>query len=215
MKRRALIVVALAAVLFAIPVTAAAKGSLPTAASIHGKDLAAPITLRGNGEPFSGTDLAMLVQHGGLFAALFQPPQEAGLVPSRPSRDLGARYTVTYLIPRGAGGTAKVRQDLYPYAAGGPVTYTPAGQLGGEGRRVRAGWWQATPGFRVSLISLGLPDRPARGAPVPTPATPAAPAPRATSAAGWWIAVGTIAGVLLLGIGTVLLRRRPRAATAR
>jgi hypothetical protein len=50
---------------------------------------------------------------------------------------------------------------------------------------------------------------------VPQPATPPAPAPRATSAAGWWIAGGAIAGVLLLGIGTVLLlRRRPRAATA-
>jgi hypothetical protein len=213
MKLRALIVAGVAAVLFATPVAAVAKGGLPAAATIYGKDLAAPITLRGNGEPGSGTDLAMLVQHGGLFAAMFQP--EAGLVPNRPSSDLGARYTVTYVIPRAAGGTAKLRQDLYPYAAGGPVTYTPAGQLGFGGRGVQAGWWQATPGFRVSLIALGLPDRPALGAPTPTPPAPA-PAPRATSAAGWWIAGGTIAGVLLLASGTLLLlRRRPRAATAR
>ena len=212
--KRALIMAALVAVLVAIPVAAVAKGGVPTAATIRGKDLAVPITLRGNGEPGSGTDLAILVQHGGLFAAMFQP--EAGLVPNPPSSDLGARYTVTYVIPRAAGGTAKVRQDLYPYAAGGPVTYTPAGQLSGEGRRVQAGWWQATPGFRGSLIALGLPDRPALGALTPTPAKPPAPAPRAASAAGWWVAGGTIAGVLLLGTGTVLLlRRRPRAATAR
>jgi len=215
MKLRALSMAALAAVLFAIPVAAVAKASLPTAATIHGNDLAAPITLRGNAEPYSGTDLAILVQHGGLLAAMFLPRQEAGLIPNPPSSDLGARYAVTYLIPRAAGGPAKLRQDLYPYAAGGPVTYTPAGQLGAEGRRVQAGWWQATPGFRVSLISLGLPDRPARGAPAPKPAKPPAPSPRATSAAGWWIAGGTIAGVLLLGTRTVLLRRRPRAATAR
>jgi hypothetical protein len=216
MKLRALIVAGLAAVLFAIPVAAVAKESLPTAATIHGNDLAAPITLRGNAEPYIGTDLAILVQHGGLLAAMVQPPQESGLVPNRPSSDLGARYTVTYLIPHAAGGTAKVRQDLYPYAAGGPVTYTPAGQLSGEGRRVQAGWWQATPGFRGSLIALGLPDRPALGAPTPKPAKPPAPAPRAASAAGWWIAGGTIASVLLLGAGTVLLvRRRPRAITAR
>jgi hypothetical protein len=212
MKRRALIVAALAAVLFVIPVAAVAKESLPTAATIHGNDLAAPITLRGNAEPGSGTDLAILVQHGGLLAAMVQPPQESGLVPNRPSSDLGARYSATFLIPRAAGGTAKVRQDLYPYAAGGPVTYTPAGQLSGESRRVQAGWWQTTPGFRGSLIALGLPDRPARGAPTPTPPGPAS---RAASAAGWWIAGGTIAGVLLLGAGTVLLRRRPRAITAR
>jgi hypothetical protein len=213
MKPRAVIVAALAAVLFALPVAATAKGGLPTAATIHGQDLAAPITLRGNAEPYSGTDLAILVQHGGLFAAMFQP--EAGPVPNRPSSDLGARYTVTYLIPLAAGGPAKLRQDLYPYAAGGPVTYTPAGQLGFGSRLVQAGWWQATPGFRVSLISLGLPDRPARGAPTPEPARPPVSTPRATSAAGWWIAGGTIAGVLLLGTGTLLLRRRPRAATAR
>jgi hypothetical protein len=85
-------------------------------------------------------------------------------------------------------------------------------QLATDGRGVQAGWWQTTPGFRVSLISLGLPDRPARGAPTPEPARPPATAPRAASAAGWWIAGGTIAGGLLVGIGTVLLlRRRPRA----
>jgi hypothetical protein len=212
MKPRALIMAALAALLLAIPVAAVAKGSLPTAATIHGHDLAAPITLRGSSAPGSGTDLAILVQHGGLFAAMFQ--QEAGPVPNRPSSDLGPRYTVTYLIPRIAGGPAKLRQDLYPYAAGGPVTYTPAGQLGADGRGVQAGWWQATPGFRVSLISLGLPNRPARGATSPEPAEPPTPASRATSAAGWWMAGGTIAGVLLLATGMVL-RRRPRAATAR
>jgi hypothetical protein len=210
MKLRALIMAALAAVLLVIPVAAVAKESLPTAATIHGEDLAAPITVRGNAAPYSGTDLAILVQHGGLLAAMFLPPQESGLVPNPPSGDLGARYTVTYLIPR-AGGGVKVRQELYPYAAGGPVTYTPAGQLGAEGRRVQAGWWQNTPGFRVSLIALGLPDRPARGAPTPTPSTAV---PRATWA-GWWIAGGAIVGVLLLGTGAVLLRRRPRAVTAR
>jgi hypothetical protein len=70
---------------------------------------------------------------------------------------------------------------------------------------VQAGWWQATPGFRGSLIALGLPDRPAHGAPTSTPAMPPATTSRAASAAGWWIAGGAITGVLLLGIGTVLL----------
>jgi hypothetical protein len=55
------------------------QGGIATAATIHGKDLAAPITLRGNAEPCGGTDLAILVQHGGLLAAMFQ---QAGLVPT-------------------------------------------------------------------------------------------------------------------------------------
>jgi hypothetical protein len=94
MKLRALIVAGPALVLLAIPVAANAKGSLPTAATIHGNHLATPITLRGNAEPYSGTDLAILAQHGRLFAAMVQPrrsrvwfptAQAGTLAPATPS----------------------------------------------------------------------------------------------------------------------------------
>jgi hypothetical protein len=114
MKRRALILAALVAVLLAIPMAAVAKGGIPTAATIHGKDLAAMFSRRA-GPPGSG--------------------------------DLAARYTVTYLIPPRCWWHHQGPPGPAPYAAGGPVTYTPARELGADGRRVQAGWWQATPSY--------------------------------------------------------------------
>ena len=93
---------------------------------------------------------------------LDEPPAESlgelGLTPA----DLGPRYLVTYWL-----GFGRVRQNLYPYATGGPVTYSPAGQMLGRGRDtpdflrnspIVAGWYQSGPELFHYLVDHGLPE---------------------------------------------------------
>lgn len=76
------------------------------------------------------------------------------------SADLGPTYFVTY---RFDDGDDLIRQDLHPYAKGGPVTHTPPGQeltLGGpRGLKISmlAGWYQSSLGFFHYLVDHGLP----------------------------------------------------------
>jgi hypothetical protein len=76
--------------------------------------------------------------------------------------DLGSRYVATY---RFEFSDDPIRQDLYPYARGGPVTYTPRGQqlaglFGDAGDMpITAGWYQSSPGFLRYLMDKGLPER--------------------------------------------------------
>jgi hypothetical protein len=109
---------------------------------------------------------------------------------------------------------------VWPYAAGGPLTYMASGQPVLESR-TKGGWYRASDSLRQNLVSLGLPDRqplaasaPAPAAPAPEPATPA-PSP---SPAVWPRVAAGLGLLLLLAVGgTLLLRRRssPGTATAR
>jgi hypothetical protein len=143
MLRRLITVTALAAGLsvaaaLSLATPALAKG--PSQASITGPGLVRAIAVSGNGESGEQGTLAVLAGQTGLFTALFGPgasvPDQtsASLRTPPPKATLGPRYTVTYTVP---GVTPKpgeqygrVRQDLYPSAAGGPVIYTPPGQDG-------------------------------------------------------------------------------------
>src|SRR6266487_839012 len=117
-----------------------------------------PITLRGGGEPGSSTDLGMLAQGTGLYAAVFDPVS-GGVVKAAPTDRLGPSYTITWTFPDPAGGKdRKLRQRVWPYAAGGPVSFTPAGQAVLDTTSI-GGWYQGFDGLRVQLIELGLPDR--------------------------------------------------------
>ena len=111
---------------------------------------------------------------------------------STPS-DLGAEYLVTY----GFRFRDDIRQDLYPYAEGGPVTYTPprqalTGLFGERGyMRVTPGWFQSkTSGFVGYLVDHGLPGR-NLAAPVATAATVPDSAPEAE---GWWTTILVVLG---------------------
>jgi hypothetical protein len=224
MKRRILVLVALASALTLLAPTAAlAKG--PSAATIDGSGPGGPgngpngpITLRGDGEPGSGGDLGTLADLSGLFPAMFgQSPDP--MLDAAPTRRLGPRYTITWTIPNGSTTAQKVRQDVYPYAAGGPVTYTKPGQPVFD-QTARGGWYKASDGLRQHLISLGLPNK----APQPvvsgsgssaSPA-PAPPAVVAAAPAVWpRVLVGGFLLVLLIaGTAVVFLRRRPGPASA-
>ena len=218
MKARALCVAALAlALLLAVPAAALAKGA--SAATIDGPGIGGggPITLRGQGEPGSGTKLAELSDQAGLFAAMFADEGRGEILMERPSGDLGPRYTITYDIPADQR-TMRVVQDLYPYAAGGPVTFARPGQRLWSNQTITGGWFRGPATLLPMLISLGLPSKAPRGAspsaPPPAPAPAAAPAaPAATTSAGtaWWL-VATAAGGLAVAFAALALltrRRRP------
>jgi hypothetical protein len=222
MKPRALAVAALAALLLLVPTAAHAKGA--TAATIDGGGPGGlpggPITLKGDGEPGSGTDLGMLAEGAGVFAVMFEG--EPGRLDAAPTDRLGPRYTITWTFPDPNGGKDRlVRQHVYPYAAGGPVTFMPAGQPVFD-TETTGGWYQGFDALRAQLIELGLPNRDPLTAPTPkatqTP-SPASPQPTPateTSQAPAWPGLAVIAaGVLLIVTCAVwALRRQSREATA-
>jgi hypothetical protein len=230
MKIRILALAALAAALtLLVPTAALAKGA--SAATIDGSGPGGPgngpngpIILRGDGEPGSGTELGTLADLSGLFPAMFgQSPDP--MLDAAPTKRLGPRYTITWTIPDGSGTAKKVRQDVYPYAAGGPVTYTKPGQPVFD-QTARGGWYKASDSLRQHLISLGLPNKaqgtaasaksesPAASGSSPSPA-PARPAAAVTPAI-WprFLAAGALL-LLVAGTAAIVLRRRPGPATTR
>ena len=136
MKRLTLLLTAALAVL--LPAGAAAKG--PSEEQIAGPGLAAPLKITGLGEGDSSTNLGLLVADGGFFPETFgQSPSP--LLRTQPS-DLGPRYVVTYTVPGPV--VAELEQDLYPYAAGGPVTYMRRGQPFWGDQQTVGGWYRGT-----------------------------------------------------------------------
>jgi hypothetical protein len=212
MKPRPLAVLALAVLLLAVPTAAQAKGA--TAATIDGGGPGGPISLGGDGEPGSPTDLGMLAQGTGLYAVVFGGDPGA-VLQAAPTDRLGPGYTITWTFPDPAGGKErKLRQHVWPYAAGGPVSFTPAGQPVLD-TTSSGGWYQGFDGLRAQLIELGLPNRkplaPAVTA-TPAPAAPAPASPRPTPATGqsaaWPRVAALAAGLLVLAAAAAVARRR-------
>jgi hypothetical protein len=215
MKPRLLAVLALAVLLLAVPTAAQAKGA--TAATIDGGGPGGlpggPISLRGDGGPGSPTDLGMLAQGTGLYATVFGGDPGA-VLQAAPTDRLGPRYTITWTFPNPAGGKGRtLRQRVWPYAAGGSVTFTPAGQPVLD-TTSSGGWYRGFDGLRAQLIDLGLPNRkPLAPAATPTPAPPAPASPQPTPTTGQsaaWLRVAVVvAGFLVLAAAVaVALRRR-------
>jgi hypothetical protein len=219
MKIRVVVLAVLAAALMlAVPAAALAKGA--SAATIDGSGPGGPgngpngpITLRGDGEPGSGTDLGTLAELSGLFPAMFgQSPDP--MLDAAPTKQLGPHYTITWTIPDGSGTAKNIRQDVYPYAAGGPVTYTKPGQPVFD-QTTRGGWYKASDALRQHLIALGLPGKAPAGAnPSPAPARPV-PAAAVTPAIWPWFVVAGALLSLVAGTAAIVLRRRPGPATTR
>jgi LPXTG-motif cell wall-anchored protein len=179
--RRSLLLASVALALV-LPATASAKGA--SEATIDGPGIDA-LTL-GKGEE----NLMYLAERAGLFPALFgQSPDP--MLSGRPSGKLGAKYTITWLMP-GPETVHRIRQDVYPYAAGGPVTYMRAGQpIFNE--RSRGGWFRASVGLRDQLITAGLPAK----------------APKTSTGNGRAYAfAGAGVAALLLAGGAFVVRRR-------
>src|SRR5438046_10214985 len=157
MTRFTLTLAAFAAALL-IPAPALAKG--PSDASISGPGLGKTLTIRGDGET-QNTALGQLTLNVGFFPAAFgQQPNP--MLPGRPSGKLGPKYTIRYLVPGGGepGHVQKfhITQDLYPYAAGGAVTYMKPGQKIFD-FTTHGGWFPGGIALKQTLVQNGLPAR--------------------------------------------------------
>jgi hypothetical protein len=139
---------AFALLALALPAVAAAKE--PSQASISGPGFSKTLKMQ-NLDGFSGTKLAELTDESGFFPSAFgQSPNP--MLPGRPPGRLGPRYTIVWTVP--AETTHRVRQDLYPYARGGAVTYTRPGQPIFD-TTTRGGWYR-NPLLKQTLVGLGL-----------------------------------------------------------
>jgi hypothetical protein len=171
MKKTRVLLIALATLaILAVPGTAMAKG--PSQARLEGPGLPNPITVRGDGEPGSGGNLAELAEQTGLFPAMFgQTPDP--MSPTRPPGELGPRFVVTYAIPSETVPD-EIHQDLYPHAANGPVTYTQPGQRFFGTEATHGGWFRAPSALTATLAAFGLPTEPpqAVASPVANQANP-------------------------------------------
>jgi hypothetical protein len=212
--------ISIAAVTLATP--AFAKG--PTQARITGPGLVHPIVLSGTGELGQPGRVSALAEQTNVFTALFGAggtlPGPTRLRIPPPKASLGPRYTVIYTVPgvtpQPGEQFGRIRQDLYPRAAGGPVIYTPPGQRGfGQPLQV-TGWLRGGPQLTRTLARLGVPPTAGKQTARPpriSPAAHPAPAHQAGSRTlAWLIAcAAAIATVALTGTALWLRHRKPGA----
>ena len=224
MRRRVLAMLVLSLLLAAVPTAAQAKGASEATISGGGPGglPGGPIKMKGDGEPGSGSDLSNLADQAGVWAVLFDDGPGGELASTPAAADRGPRYTITWTFPNGAGTEDKVRQSVWPYAAGGPLTFMASGQRVLEAT-TKGGWFRSTDTLRQTLIGLGLPSRQpltATSPTVPAPSPAAAPAQPMTAAdpePGVWprVAAGLALLLVVAAAGALVLRRRanPGAAT--
>ena len=208
-----------AAVTFATP--ALAKG--PSQARITGPGLARPIAVSGSGEPGQPGVLSTLATQTGLFTAMWganaiTPAQAPVIHTPPPQASLGPRYTITYTVPgvppQPGEQYGRIRQDLYPRAVGGPVSYTPPGQQGFGGPLQHSGWLRASPHLPRTLARLGVRPRPSLLATAKAPHAARRAAARTASSRPlpWLIAsAALLAAAVLAGAALRLRHHKPTA----
>jgi len=198
MKKLALIVL----VALALPASALAKG--PSKALLVGPGLT---TIRISGAEGGSTPFWRLTETTGWFEAAYGPGQiGASRLPGQPPKgELGPRYTIIWTVP----SSAKLRQDVYPYAQPAPVTYMPLGQKI-YGRPVKGGWFAGGAKLKRALVRVGVPAQ-APEAPRLTTPEPAHPSSSSGLSAGEIAAIAAAAVILALALlFGVRARRRPR-----
>ena len=225
MLRRLIVLTALAAgmsIATAITLATPALAKGPSQARITGPGLARAIVVSGDGEPGQLGRLATLAGQTSLFTVLFgaggSVPEPARLRTPPPKATLGPRYAIIYTVPgvtpQPGEQFGRIRQDLYPQAAGGPVIYTPPGQHG-FGQPLRAtGWLRGSAQLTRTLAQLGVPPRsgtqPARQTHLPAAPHPAAAHQAGSRTPGWLIALAAaIAAAALAGTMLRLRHRKP------
>jgi hypothetical protein len=199
------------ALALAVAVPAAAKGAIAEA-NISGPGLGGGSGSDGGAMRIENLATDRMWESGIMDDTKKDSVSEFGLAPA----DLGPKYLVTYRFDFGAGTEDDVmRQDLYPYAKGGPVTYTPPGQQFTSEEfdaPLSSGWWQSEPGFLQFLVENGLPaTNPVAGAasadqPGQEPADQ--PVPVTRSAPWAWILVGFGGLAAALSLTAPAVRRR-------
>ena len=202
MKRLVLLLTA-----FALVAASSASAKGPDQAIVTGPGLEDQdgriVFASGGGDPSGGTPFMALVESGGFFQQTFgQSPDPT--TPTRPKGDLGPRYEVVYRVPGPNGGTATLRQSVYPFAAIGSVTYMAPGQSFFDGQRDARRLVRGLAGAQGDA-RLGRP------AGVGTVPATGGGSRFDVSTDAWPIA---LVGLLALGALALVVRRRPRLTPA-
>ena len=158
MRRLLFMIVAIAVYMLIAPGAALAKGASAATIDGPGAGPSGKIDIGGDpgaGEPGSGAMLDQLAAHAGIYAVGFGEP-DARLVNERPEGKLGPKHTITWTVPQPDGSNGTVLQDLYPYADGGAVTHTSAGQRFFDSFETRQGWYVGGEGLSRVLADAGL-----------------------------------------------------------
>lgn len=198
---------------FASP--AYAKG--PTDLVIYGPGLDGPIKV-GSEEGRRPPLMSDVLEASGGAQSIYETSVRRD--PEPPAGELGPRYTLVF---SDSGGILLV-QDVYPFAAAGPVSYTLPGQIVWGELRISSGWYQTPEVLRGHLMKLGVPT-PAPSS-KPTSAAPRTVENASTDTAArsdavgvptsepivWLAAVGVAAAAAGFGAGALVVRRSLRPA---
>jgi hypothetical protein len=155
-----------------------------------------------------------------MFGADDGVPAPARLRTPPPKASLGPPYTVIYTVPgvtpQAGQEFGRIRQNVYPQAAGGPVIYTPPGQRGFGQPLQATGWLRGSPQLARTLAQLGVPPGvQAVSQTHPTVAAhPAAALQSGPPIHGWLIGSAAAAAAAALASTALWLRHR-RPATVR
>ena len=187
--KRLLFVLAAAALLAP---AAVAKG--PSQASITGPGLSKAIAFK------NMEDSSYLTEQAGFFPAVFG--QTPSPMISRPAGKLGPRYTIRYLVPGPSSKPDRIKQNLYPYAAGGAVTYMKPGQRIFDSKTT-GGWYYAGSALKQTLVRAGLP----KVAPRVSSASSSSSGTNLALVAG----IGIPGALALAGAAVLIARRRSRS----
>ncbi len=182
-------------------------------ASIDGPGLAEPVKLSTEPSDPNGVEGIALFDDAGREVGLvdeLNPWVAVGdrtpqVLPDAPTLDLGPAYVVSW---RFNGMTTPVEQDLYPFAAGGPLVHFSAYETRGYG--TSDVWYRAPDSVLTTLADIGV-IAGDRSGPLSQeqPVTAASASPGSSSGRSWpAVVVGSIAAAGLAGLGGVVAVRR-------
>jgi len=196
MRRAIVVLVALGWLLLGLAPAAQAKG--PTAAVIEGPGITEPVRVESYEAVGQLPDIGTLMQRTGgdvMFGDVVR------LDPDAPATELGARFTVQYLMDK----DVVLTQELYPFAEGGPYTFTPPGQrsLFVEAE-MASGWFRGPAELTTTLERMGATKTDAADV-VAEQAVPA----------GWWLGGGAAVVAVVLALAGVAVSRHRRGVGPR
>lgn len=218
MRFRAVIVV-LGVITSIVAISGAAHAKGVQRATVTGPKLDAPLAFTMN-DDLDGVEA--FVQETGIYPSLFETSPNP-IVQTQPTKVLGPRYDVVYVMKVPRRPASIIHQDLYPYAEPGPVTYTAPGQPTIDHSKSIGGWYVSGPTLLPLLVSKGLPDRGSRAgepdaeegpAETPAAAAPASkPAPSDPGSSAPWLVLGLAGAAVAAVVGGNALVQRRRVAS--
>ena len=202
MRRAIVVLVALGWLLLGLAPAAQAKG--PTAAVIEGPGITTPVRVESYEAVGRLPDIGTLMQRTGgdvMFGDVVR------LDPDAPATELGARFTVQYLMNK----DVVLTQELYPFAEGGPYTFTPPGQrsLFVEAE-MATGWFRGTAELTTTLERMGATKTEAGTGPDASDVVAEQAVP-----AGWWLGGGAAVVAVVLALAGVVVSRHRRGVGPR